>query len=126
MDATNVFVTQGTSILLIPMLVQWLKRSNLPGLGWITADSERVNRSVAWALGAAAAIGIHAAADFSGGVLSLSIDFTHVTVSSVMHEVMAVAGQLGGQQFVFTHLKTLELLRQVLEEAAKKDAGAAV
>ena len=109
----NVFLTQGTTILLIPLLVQWLKKSRV--CPWMNANTEAVNRAVAWTLGVVSAVGIHWVGDWQGQVFTLSIDFSGVTVGSVTHEVSIIAGQLGGQQFAYRILRAGELMEQVLK-----------
>ena len=112
-EGMNVLFTQGTSILLIPMLIQWLKRTKI--CPWMSYDTETLNRVVSWTLGVISAVGIHWVGDWQGSVLTLSIDFSGVTVGSVVHEIAIIAGQLGGQQFAYRILRAGELIEQVLK-----------
>jgi len=112
MDPTNTLATQGTTILLIPLFVQWIKKSRW--FPWISHETEALNRALAWALGVISAVGIHWVAEWDGGVFRLSIDFTAVTFGAVVHQAAVIGGQLGGQQFVYRILRTGELIEQAL------------
>ena len=101
MDPTNIIATQGSTILLIPLLVQWMKRSDLAIFRWISSETDTINRGVSWALGIVAALGIHWATDLSGGIFTFSLDFTQFSMSGLFHEGAVVGGQLGGQQVVY-------------------------
>jgi hypothetical protein len=114
MDPTNVLATQGVAVLLIPILVQWMKNSGWRLFNWIDPSSSKVNRTVSWLLGIVTAAGIHMHADAVGnGTYMLVVN------GLTWHSALVVIGQLGGQQFVYNHIKTLELLETYLSQGAK-------
>jgi hypothetical protein len=125
MDATNVFATQGATVLLIPLLVQWMKNTESPLFRWLSSDTAALNRAIAWGLGVIAAVGIHWVGEWHGAVLHLTIDFSEVTLASVLHQAVAVGGQLGGQQVIFRILRSSELLERVVTANAEEPSVAA-
>ncbi len=106
MDSANVLATQSTAILLIPQLVQWMKASD---------NTSGINRTVAWVLGIATAIGIHWVADCHAAVCTLSVNFAQMSLAGVFHDSAAVGVQLGGQQLVYKILKIADALEQALK-----------
>lgn len=112
-DATNVLATQGVAVLLIPLFVQWLKKT--PLLPWINQNSSGLNRTIAWTLGLIAAAGVHYQADLQldAHLWRLTIDWSGVTWETISHTLAVIGGQLGGQQLVFNTLKTMDLVAAV-------------
>lgn len=106
-------LTQGGMIALIPLLIQWMKRTNHPWFQWIDHESQNINRAVSWTLGVLAAVGIHGGVTFDHGILAINLDFTQFTLEGLWHEGAAVGAQLVGQQMTFKLLRGLEVLKQI-------------
>lgn len=56
----------------VSALIQWLKTSKLPALGWITTTTSGVNRFVAAVFATATAAGMHWQYDAATGAFALS------------------------------------------------------
>jgi hypothetical protein len=101
----NVLFTQGSTVLLLPIIVQAMKRSEWPMFRWISDETELLNKWLTRVGGALVAVGIHMQGHFSAG--HLQIDVTGLSWDAIQ----AVAAQLGGQEFVYTSIQTLEAVR---------------
>jgi hypothetical protein len=112
MEATNILATQGTSVLLIPVFLQMLKQSKR--IPWLTDESARLNRTVAWVVGIATAAGIHISGEYS----HVTGDFVAQFTGNIFHALAVVGGQLGGQEFVYSHMQTLDSVREASKRIA--------
>lgn len=92
---TQELLSQFTSAAIVVYALQWIK-----GAGWcqwLTMETESLNRVVAAIAAAGSAIGIHAAYDTTGGVLTIS----GLTLAGVIHGVWHWANQFALQQLAF-------------------------
>lgn len=112
-DATNILAAQGVTVVLIPFFVRYLKKANW--VTWINDHTDGLNRAIAWTLGVVAAAGVHWTTEWQGQQFHFMLDLTNFTFGALWHSALVVAGQLGGQQFVYNGLKTIDLLQAVLK-----------
>lgn len=120
MDTASVLTQQGSAILLIPLIVEWMKKTNWPLFNWIDCNTDTINRTVSWGMGIVAAVGIHWVADCQAGVCSASIDFTHFDLGGLFHDTAAVGVQLGGQQLMYKALRLTDAMDTWLKAQNEK------
>ena len=106
-DGIDVLAGQLATIMSLPFVIQAAKTSKLRIFSFITNDTPNVTRSIAWSIGLVSACGLHWHTLPQGGIV---IDWSMITIASVLHAVFAMAGQLGGQEAVYKVIKISESL----------------
>lgn len=85
---------------LIPLVIEWMKRTNLPGLAWITVSGGVAARVLNIIAATAASVGINIAWEgsiWSGGTLTAA----GVSLGALVALVWEIAKQLGLQEVIY-------------------------
>jgi hypothetical protein len=78
-------------------IIQWMKNSALPGLGFINHDSPGMNRTLAWLAAFISGVGIHYHYDPALGALTI----TGLTLSALVATALQTAKSYGFNWFIY-------------------------
>ncbi len=107
-DPTDLLATQGVAVMAIPVIVEWMKQSNLPFLQWIAQEKSAVSRTVAWGLGILVAAGIHISGHYDPATGHVNLIADGLSV----HNLLVIVGQLFGQEHVYSFLRMVNVVTQ--------------
>ena len=106
---------QGAIAVATVFALDWAKRSNLPGLGWINQNTEKLNRVISLAIALATSAGLKVMSGDAAHGWVVAIPPLSVILDTLVHAVTQFGGQEILHKLYGNHVIGKELLEKVSE-----------